>query len=133
MKWIALALTLLLCVVAAPGCGNAGPTVGKVEIIEVPGEETIVTAVRQGDADAVKKLLDEDASLLEYQDPTSGVTLLHVAAEANWPKVVKLLLDRGLDVNARDFTGDTVLTYYKDHGRNGDMIALLQKAGGKED
>ena len=66
-------------------------------------------------ADGVQLLLDlgvNVASLYEgdpYFDIAKNSTALHVAAWKAWPKTVKLLIERGANVNAQDAKGRTPL------------------------
>jgi ankyrin repeat protein len=51
-----------------------------------------------GDVAAVKRLLDEDSTLVEIRD-AKDLTPLHVAASRGQSEVAQLLLDRGADVH----------------------------------
>lgn len=69
-----------------------------------------------GNKNGVRQLLDlgvkVDAPFEEgdpYFDVTRGSTALQVAAWRGWPAIVKLLLERGAAVNARDEKGRTAL------------------------
>jgi outer membrane protein assembly factor BamB len=72
--------------------------------------EELMTAARKGDVVAVKKLLDAGADVnaaTEY-----GATALHFAADKGHLDVVRLLVERKANVNARDkFYSATPLTW----------------------
>lgn len=61
-------------------------------------ERELLRAVRSGDADQVSELLDRTPALLTTAD-SDGSTLLHCAAWKGHVAVVRLLVDRGADVN----------------------------------
>ena len=70
------------------------------------GETPLMSAARVGNADAVSLLLERGA-VLDATDPEFQQTALMVAVRENHPAVVKLLIDRKADVNARTRTGRT--------------------------
>ncbi|KAL6311442.1 hypothetical protein AAG906_005344 [Vitis piasezkii] len=62
----------------------------------------ILWHAHQNDAAAVRKLLEEDQSLVHARDYDSR-TPLHVASLHGWIDVAKCLIEFGADVNARDY------------------------------
>lgn len=62
------------------------------------GGDSLRSAVEQGLVDRVGALLDEGGDC--GADLGSGVTLLHIAAQANQPGVAAILLARGANPNA---------------------------------
>jgi ankyrin repeat protein len=60
-------------------------------------------------------------------------TPLHHAAAKNRPRTVRLLLDLGADVNARDATGATALTTAAQENADPGIVSMLQEAGAKLD
>lgn len=68
----------------------------------------ILWHTHQNDASAVRKLLEEDPSLVAARDYDNR-TSLHVASLHGWIDVAKCLLDFGADVNAQDRWKNTVL------------------------
>ena len=61
----------------------------------------------QNDPTAVKKLLDEDESLVKARDYDNR-TPLHVASLHGWIDVANVLIESGADVNALDRWKNTV-------------------------
>ena len=82
-------------------------------------EDNALMAVYRGRADLLEKHLDADPDLVHQRfqiefvvdgphAPLNGGTLLHFAADYDEPEIAKLLIERGVDVNAqieRDQTG----------------------------
>lgn len=67
----------------------------------------ILWHAHQNDAAAVRKLLEEDRSLVHARDYDNR-TPLHVASLHGWIDVAKSLLESGADVNAQDRWKNTV-------------------------
>jgi ankyrin repeat protein len=70
---------------------------------------------------------------INWQDSTFGATALIRAAYSDYADTerVKLLLDRGADINIRDSKGDTALRIAKRKGAT-KVVAMLVSAGAKE-
>ena len=66
-----------------------------------PKLKALIVAVRGQDTAAVKKLLHEDTELAKGKDHSDS-TLLHHAAGFGNTETIKLLLDNGVDVNAKN-------------------------------
>ncbi len=88
MRTVFLALAVLLC----SGVASAAPPLDAVRRLDVP----LVEAVRQGDANAVRALLESGADV----DATTpdGATALLWAVHTDQPELVGLLLAAGADV-----------------------------------
>ena len=67
----------------------------------------ILWHAHQNEASAIKKLLEEDRSLVHARDYDNR-TPLHVAALHGWIDVAKCLIAYGADVNAQDRWKNTV-------------------------
>ncbi|HEV2494341.1 MAG TPA: ankyrin repeat domain-containing protein [Terriglobia bacterium] len=63
--------------------------------------DNLIAAVRQGNLERVKALLEADCSLANQKDE-SGATPVHYAAFNGHRHVVRLLVERGADVNSTD-------------------------------
>lgn len=74
----------------------------------------ILWHAHQNDIAAVKKLLEEDPSLVRARDYDNR-TPLHVAAIHGWIDIANCLLDCNADVNAQDRWKNTVRLYRDYH------------------
>lgn len=74
--------------------------------------------------------------LVEALDPDtrdrSGQTLLHRAIRRRNVKMVKLLIEHGADVNAKDAQGDTPLDVAVNYIRNKEIVDLLMSKGAQK-
>ena len=83
-------------------------------------------ASSRGHAGAVTRLLDAGGRPTAVTE--TGVTALHLAAQAGNPDAVRALIARGADVNARDTThGRTPLVFATSQNRIEAMKVLLEK------
>ena len=82
-----------------------------------------------GDLDGIRRLLDADpkAALghVQARDP-AGMTALHRAVWGGHPDIVRLLLERGAEVNAKDGGGQTPISLAARWGRSDVMNLLLE-------
>jgi ankyrin repeat protein len=67
-----------------------------------PLHKELFEAAENGDLEVLARLLDEDPERSQAVTAPYELTLLHLAASAGRLPAVELLLDRRLDVNARD-------------------------------
>lgn len=88
----------------------------------------ILWHAHQNDAAAVRKLLEEDRSLVQARDYDMR-TSLHVASLHGWIDVAKCLLEYGADVNAQDRWKNTPLADAEGAKKHA-MIELLKSYGG---
>lgn len=72
----------------------------------------ILWHAHQNDAVAVRKLLEEDRSLVQARDYDNR-TPLHVASLHGWIDVAKCLIEYGADVNAQDRWKNTVIKVFR--------------------
>lgn len=79
----------------------------KKEKARVSRTSMILWHAHQNDAAAVRKLLEEDPTLVQAKDYDNR-TPLHVAALHGWIDVAKTLIEFGADVNAQDRWKNTV-------------------------
>lgn len=93
---------------------------------QTPQEEEFFAAVRRGDLAAVKAHLDQGISpnaKFRY-----GTTALFPACDRGHLEIVKLLLERGAEVNVRDtFYNATPLTWAASKGHVAIILLLLDK------
>jgi len=90
------------------GSSGSSDTAAK-EKARVSRTSLILWHAHQNDAAAVRKLLEEDPSLVMARDYDSR-TPLHVASLHGWVEVANCLLEFGADVNALDRWKNTVLS-----------------------
>ncbi|GAB2297176.1 hypothetical protein Dimus_031289 [Dionaea muscipula] len=88
----------------------------------------ILWHAHQNDAAAVRKLLEEDRSLVNARDYDSR-TPLHVASLHGWIDVAKCLIEFGADVNSQDRWKNTPLAD-AEGAKKYAMIELLKSYGG---
>ncbi|KAI7737765.1 hypothetical protein M8C21_013260 [Ambrosia artemisiifolia] len=88
----------------------------------------ILWHTHQNDAAAVKKLLEEDRSLVNARDYDNR-TPLHVASLHGWIDVAKCLIDYGADVNAQDRWKNTPLAD-AEGAKKRSMVELLKMYDG---
>jgi len=90
------------------GSSRSSATAAK-EKARVSRTSLILWHSHQNDAASVRKLLEEDPSLVKARDYDSR-TPLHVASLHGWVEVANCLLEFGADVNALDRWKNTVLS-----------------------
>ncbi|XP_075485224.1 serine/threonine-protein kinase VIK-like isoform X1 [Primulina tabacum] len=100
----------------------------KKEKARVSRTSLILWHAHQNDVAAVRKLLEEDRSLVHARDYDNR-TPLHVAAIHGWIDIAKCLLDHEADVNAQDRWKNTPLADAEGAKRFA-MIELLKSFGG---
>ncbi|EPS70782.1 hypothetical protein M569_03976, partial [Genlisea aurea] len=117
---------------AGGGGGGGGevkpPSEKKKEKARVSRTSQILWHAHQNDTASVRKLLEEDSSLVRARDYDSR-TPLHVAAIHGWTDVAECLLEYGADVNAPDRWKNTPLADAEGQQRS-DMAKLLKSHGG---
>jgi ankyrin repeat protein len=103
------------------------------------GLTTLMFAIRGGNVDAVKVLLESGANVeardnwrtyrrdVEQHGIDMGTPLVHAGA-AGRPDVVRVLLDAGADKEATDYWGHTALSIAK-QADNAEVVKLLLDAG----
>lgn len=102
---------------------------GHKAIVEMFAREIqLLEAAGRGDTNAVKKLLEQGASV-KVKDP-DGRTPLTEAVWGNHIATVKLLIEKGADPNARKNDGATPLSIATGKGYK-EVADVLKKAGAK--
>jgi ankyrin repeat protein len=99
-----------------------------VDPLSVEGQ--LFDAAKKGDANALAALLDEHPDLLNARNQPYEHTLLHVAASEGQLASVDLLLERGLDVNAREKGDNTYAMHWAAAGGYLHIVRRLADAGG---
>ncbi|MEU0688389.1 ankyrin repeat domain-containing protein [Streptomyces uncialis] len=101
---------------------------GEVAAFTADRDERLLDAIRSGDTDAVRSLLDVGADP-DHRDPASGLTGLQTAAGLGNATIVRALIDAGGDVHSTDSrAGGTALHKAV---QNGDLetVRVLVEAG----
>ena len=88
-------------------------------------------AVRRGDAEAVRSLLDQGADV--NAAPGDGMTALHWAAERGHAEVAELLISASADVEAKTRIGSYTPLHLGSRGGHVLIIMTLLEAGGDPD
>eukprot|EP00249_Psilotum_nudum_P003031 c16351_g1_i3 orf=980-1867(-) len=105
---------------------------GDVSNLSLPEKLDAITHLlflaNKGDVEGIKALYEEgiDLNFADFDDRTA----LHVAACQGHPKVVKFLLEKGANVNARDRWGSTPLADAR-HYDNKEVCRILETYGAK--
>ncbi len=89
-----------------------------------PRHPDLARVLETGDVAGMARLLDEGVVSLRYRDQ-NGLTLLHLAAVANQPKLIRFLVQEGLSVDVRDPRGNTPLHYAAYYGKLRAVKTLL--------
>jgi ankyrin repeat protein len=91
-------------------------------------ENQIFVAIKAGDVNTVREMLDKDPTLIARRDAEFGATPLHWAALKGYESIVGLLLARGADPTAVNSAGETPLTVAERGGKTG-AVQLLRPSG----
>ncbi|KAK4261058.1 hypothetical protein QN277_004109 [Acacia crassicarpa] len=113
---------------SSSGSSSAASVDKKREKAKVSRTSMILWHSHQNDAAAVRKLLEDDSSLVMARDYDNR-TPLHVASLHGWIDVAKCLLEFGADVNAQDRWRNTPLAD-AEGAKKYSMMELLKSHGG---
>ncbi|MCJ1392980.1 hypothetical protein MMC18_005852 [Xylographa bjoerkii] len=96
---------------------------------EVPNPP-LFDAIRHGDTEEVRRLLDEDE--VQATSECKGKSALHWAADNGFQDIAELLLDRGADIDGRDSSKMTALHWacFENHP---EMVQYLLQLGADHD
>lgn len=86
-------------------------------------------AAGDGEKATVAEFLKKYKSIIEQREPEDGWTALMMAAMRNYKSTVKLLLDKGADLEARDNKGRTVLMLMGMCDKGAEMTQFLLERG----
>jgi len=114
--------------------GNKGDSWVKVSsLLQEPClmDKNICDYIRTGDIKKVSEYLKSNGNKKNMLD-TSGMGLLHYAADIGNMKILEVLLENGLDINLQDSEGQTALHYAASCGHK-DSVKFLINKGAKKD
>lgn len=100
----------------------------KGAIDSVPKQPPIIIAATKGDLEKVKKLLNDNPDLVFSTDNEDKSTLLHIAAQNGHKDVAELLINKDVDVHAKNKFVLTPLHYAATKGHE-DLAELLIENG----
>jgi len=87
----------------------------------------LIMAVKNGDVEKVQRLIEQSANVNAKRE--NGWTALRWAAFFGHKEIVKLLIQAGADVNAKEYEyGRTALYYAREEGHE-EIVQLLLEAG----
>jgi ankyrin repeat protein len=101
---------------------------GQVDSLTINGQ--LVEAARNGDVGVLAAVIDKHPEKLYLRISPYDWTLLHIAAQKGQLAVVDLLLNRGLDVNAREAGDNTYAMHWAAAAGHLDVVRRLADAGG---
>ena len=99
-----------------------------IDSLTIDGQ--LADAAKRGELSRLVALLDSHPDKLRARTPPYGFTLLHHAAQGGKLPVVELLLDRGLDANARETGDNTYAMHWAAAGGHLEIVRRLADAGG---
>jgi ankyrin repeat protein len=91
-------------------------------------DSQLFAAARDGDVSRLTSLLDLYPDKLSIRMKPYESTLLHLAAQH--PRVIELLIARGMDVNARESGDNTYAMHWAAAAGQLDVVRMLTEAGG---
>lgn len=87
----------------------------------------VFEAVRRGDVATLQRILRNQPEVVKAVEPEYGATLLHIAAQQGQIPVMRVLIERQADLNAKDMVGRTPLHYALMVGKRPAVQLLLEK------
>jgi ankyrin repeat protein len=100
----------------------------RIDSLSIDGQ--LFDAAQKGDLATLTALLDEHPEKLQARNKPYEHSLLHVAAASGHLASVDLLLQRGLDVNAREKGDNTYAMHWAAAAGHLDVVRRLADAGG---
>lgn len=107
---------------------NGHPETSKA-LVQLMPQERLIFAVQENNFADVRKILEEEPSIIHHQDD-GGETALFPAAWLGYIDIAEYLLKHGIDINAKRVDQKTALDNAY-HMKQEAMIAFLREHGGK--
>jgi ankyrin repeat protein len=95
-----------------------------------PGD--IFEAVKSGDVEGTRRLLEQNPALLNQPDASFGATPLHWAALRGHEEVVRLLVASGADISAKNKDGE-MPRQVAERGKRAGVVQLLRQSADSAD
>ena len=112
------------------GCSKIGGEKYPLDVTDLDPFTQAMHYAKTGDTGNLESVIADNADIVSEWDQT-GTTLLHYAAVASQPDTVKLLIDRGADVNAINDANQTPLEVAEEEHADEKVIEILLDAGGQ--
>jgi ankyrin repeat protein len=90
----------------------------------------LAQAVEANDTIEIRKICKKNMSLLQFQEPRFGQTLLEWAVYTNHFPSAKVLVELGADPNRQSYDGTSAFIHACDKNETSDYVKLLLKYGG---
>lgn len=102
-----------------------------VNVVDAEGLTPLHSAVKNGNAEIVKYLIDHGA-VINVTEGHYGANEMHVAAATGQKDIAALLIENGIDLNAKDNGEKTPLYYATYHGFDGIRNMLIENSDSPE-
>ena len=89
-------------------------------------DQYLLYSARVGDLDGIKECIDEDIPVDTLEAETSN-TSLHMACANGFDEIVKFLIEKGADINAKNISGNTPLHWACLNGKSSIVDILLEQ------
>ena len=104
-----LALLSIVCALSTCSLQNkdSGRDYRDIEIFNQTPAWDLVNAIENDNTEAIKSIIKNDTSLLNYQEPTMGISPLQRAVGGRHYEAAKLLLELGANPNLKSYIGES--------------------------
>ncbi|KAI8996979.1 acyl-CoA-binding protein [Pilobolus umbonatus] len=92
------------------GEGSLGVSVSSMAVTQEKESDDIFGYTRENNLDKLKEALDRDSQSIDTKND-EGLTVLHLAADRGYVDIVKYIIKKGADMDARSDDKETALHY----------------------